>query len=246
MLRSRREQREETLDTCAAKTGLTVAVLTALEQERMTDVGTVEEAARATRHYAMHLELDAHRLADEVRAQFGADDDDTQPIPIVAAMRKMKEPAGLWLGAGAVLGIGLLAVLGGGLGSGGSASREATGTRPAVSPSVAAAAPATKAATATLRPTGPKRPPIDLRLGAQAGKTVWVEVRRGDVSGEQVFAGIVGAGVTRRVTSAKPLWVGVAWAPNLKISLNGEPLNAEGGTESYRVTARGLERLGTG
>ena len=243
ILRVRREARGETREACAAATGVDAAVLAALEEERIADAGTLEEAARATQRYAMHLELDAYRLADEVRAQFGDDEADTQPIPIVAAMRKMKEPAGLWLAAGAAIGIGLLFVLG----SGDSGERR-TAPAPEAAVTGSQETPPTTTApapsTAKLRPTPPSRPAIEVRLDAQPGKTVWVEVRKGDVSGDQIFAGIVGAGVTRRITSAKPLWLGVAWAPNLKIAVNGEPLDAEGGTESYLVSARGLKRLG--
>ena len=47
----------------------------------------------------------------------------------------------------------------------------------------------------------------------------------------------------RLIRSAKPLWLGVAWAPNVAVTLNGEVLDAAGGTESYRVTARGLTKL---
>jgi hypothetical protein len=96
----------------------------------------------------------------------------------------------------------------------------------------------------TLRPTAPTTAAIELRLGAKSGKAVWVEVRRGDVGGAQVFAGIVGGGVTRVIRSAKALWLGVAWVPNVAITLNGEVIDAQGGTESYRVTPRGLKKLG--
>jgi hypothetical protein len=83
-------------------------------------------------------------------------------------------------------------------------------------------------------------------LDAKPGKTVWVEVRRGGVSGEQVFAGIVGGGTTKEIRSARPLWLGVAWAPNIAVTLNGEVIDTDGGTESYRVTPRGLTKLGGG
>jgi hypothetical protein len=82
-------------------------------------------------------------------------------------------------------------------------------------------------------------------LDARRGKTVWVEVRQGGVNGKQMFAGIVGGGVTRVIRSSKPLWLGVAWAPNVAITLNDEVIDATGGTESFRITARGLEKLGT-
>jgi hypothetical protein len=180
-----------------------------------------------------------------VRAEFGTDPDaDTQPIPVIRA------PAGrdatlLWLGAGAAVGIGALLVFGGGVGSGGvpREDRSAAATAgTAVTLRPASSAPAQPAQ--TLRPAAaPARPIVDLRLGARAGKSVWVEVRRGNASGESLFAGVVGNGVTKRFTSRRPLWLGVAWAPNARVVLNGGEIDADGGTESYLVTATGLTRI---
>jgi hypothetical protein len=94
-----------------------------------------------------------------------------------------------------------------------------------------------------LQPEPADTPAIDLRLGARAGKTVWVEVRRGGVSGPQLYAGTVGGATTKRIRSSTPLWLGVAWAPNVTVTVNDEVIDAEGGTESYMVTQRGLRRL---
>ncbi len=172
-------------------------------------------------------------------------DADTQPIPIVRGPVR-RDGTLAWVAGGAVIGIGGLILLGGGLGSDERPRPAANTTQTTSSPprSETVTSTETPPAASVIRPTPPSTAAIELRLGARTGKTVWVEVRRGDAGGAQVFAGIVGGGVTRLIRSAKPLWLGVAWAPNVAVTLNGEVLDAAGGTESYRVTARGLTKLG--
>jgi len=239
-LRVARERRGETLDACAAAAGIDAAQLRAVEDERLDGLPS-GVAADLVARCARHLDLDPAWLAAELQL-LEADDPaaDTQPIPVVGSPRR--DSALIWVGAGALLGIGALVVLGGGLRSDPPDPIPATSTARTAQPprtTTTAAAPEPQ----TLRPVPALIPAIDLRLGARAGKAVWVEVRRGGVSGAQVFAGIVGGKVTRRFTSAAPLWLGVAWAPNVTVSVNGEVIDAEGGTESYLVTQRGLERL---
>lgn len=160
-------------------------------------------------------------------------DEDTQPLPVVVAPAPRVNGV-LWLVAGALVGVGLLVVLGGGLGSGG-------GPAPRTPASPSPAAPEATTAS-TLVPAPPERPAIDLRIGARPGRSVWVEVRRGGPSGPQVFAGVLQGATMKRFRSPGPLWLGVAWAPNVAVTVNGEVVDAPGGTESYRVTARGLVR----
>ena len=246
-LRVARERRGETLDACAAATGIDPAQLGALEAGRLGDIPPGVDAADLVARCARHLDLDPARLAAELQVLEAHDPDaDTQPIPVVQPPRR--DSALLWVGAGALLGVGALAVLAGGLRSDPPGPTAATPTTvstaqpPRTSTTTASSEPS---APEPLRPVPATAPAIDLRLGARAGKTVWVEVRRGGVSGAQVFAGIVGDGASRRVASATPLWLGVAWTPNLTVSVNGEVIDAEGGTESYLVTQRGLKRLTT-
>ena len=252
ILRAARVQRGQDLAACSAATGIGPAFLKALEEERFYDLPPTAHAPDLVGRYAAHLGLDPKRLSDEVGAAASDDPDaDTQPIPIIRPPTR-RDSTLAWVGGGAVIGIAGLILLGGGLGS--------DNTTPQTSPTTATTStraqptrPASAETTAqppvvqpppTLRPTAPTTAAIELRLSANAGKTVWVEVRRGDVGGAQVFAGIVGGGVTRVIRSAKPLWLGVAWAPNIAIRLNGEVIDAQGGTESYRVTPRGLKKLG--
>ena len=254
-LRHARIQRGDDLAACSAATGIGPVFLDAIESDRFDDLPPTAHAPDLVERYARYLGLDAQHLSGETSASVADDPDaDTQPIPIVRRSSR-REPTLAWIGAGAAIGVAGLIVLGGGLGSesnGPEASAGVTPTRsttpPPVQTSPASAAgaetPRTEAPS-PLRPTAPTSAVIELRIGAKAGKTVWVEVRRGDVSGEQMFAGIVGGGVTRVIQSARPLWLGVAWAPNLTVTLNDEVIDATGGTESYRVTARGLAKLGT-
>ena len=249
-LRAARVQRGQNRAACSAATGIGPAFLHALEEERFDDLPATARAADLVERYAAHLGLDAKRLSDEVRALVADDPDaDTQPIPIIRPPAR-RDSTLAWVGGGAVIGIGALILLGGGLGSDNSRPEPVTtASTTAGNPTHTSSAGATTQPPAvepppTLRPIAPTTAAIELRLGAKAGKTVWVEVRRGDVGGAQVFAGIVGGGKTRVIRSAKPLWLGVAWAPNIAVTLNGEVIDAQGGTESYRVTPRGLKKLG--
>lgn len=248
-LRAARVQRGEELATCATATGIGKVFLAALEDGRLDSLPPTAHAPDLIERYATHLGLDARRLADVAGASVSDDPDaDTQPIPIVRGPVR-RDTTLAWVGAGAVIGIGALILLGGGLGSNTSRPQadatETTQATPRQRPATSAPRTPTPSPPSVIRPTPPSTAAIELKLGARAGKTVWVEVRRGDVGGEQVFAGIVGGGVTRLIRSATPLWLGVAWAPNVALTLNGEVLDAEGATESYRVTARGLTKLGS-
>ena len=252
-LRRARVQRGQNRAACSAATGIGPAFLHALEEERFDDLPPTAHAPDLVERYAAYLGLDPKRLSDEVRALVSDDPDaDTQPIPIIRPPVR-RDSTLAWVGGGAVIGIGALVLLGGGLGSDNSRPRTVTTTTPTTtttgnptqtSSAVATTQPSGVEPPPTLRPIAPTTAAIELRLGAKAGKTVWVEVRRGDVGGTQVFAGIVGGGKTRVIRSAKPLWLGVAWAPNIAVTLNGEVIDAQGGTESYRVTPRGLKKLG--
>lgn len=227
-LRSARERRGEPIATSAAALGVQVADLRRVEGAATPAPADAPLAAR----YAAHLEIDGPVAA---AATVDHQDEDTQPIPVVPPARR-RDPALVWIGAGAVGGVAALVVLGGGLGSGG-------GGRSPV-PTVSSA-PATAAAPQpqAQRPTPAASPETELALRARPGRTVWVEVRRGGVSGPSLFAGRVGGGVTRHFTSSRPLWLGVAWAPSVVVTVNGEELDLTGGTESYVVTARGLRRI---
>ena len=249
-LRRARVQRGQNRAACSAATGIGPAFLHALEEERFEDLPPAAHAPDLVERYAAYLGLDPKRLSDEVRALVSDDPDaDTQPIPIIRPPAR-RDSTLAWVGGGAAIGIGALVLLGGGLGSDNSRPRTVTTTTPTTgSPTQTSSAGATTQPSGvgpppTLRPIAPTTAAIELRLGAKTGKTVWVEVRRGDVGGTQVFAGIVGGGKTRVIRSAKPLWLGVAWTPNIAVTLNGEVIDAQGGTESYRVTPRGLKKLG--
>lgn len=245
-LRAARVQRGQDRAACSAATGIGPAFLHALEDERFDDLPPTAHAPDLVERYAACLGLDPKRLSDEVRALVSDDPDaDTQPIPIIRPPAR-RDSTIAWVGGGAAIGIGALVLLGGGLGSDSSRPRTVpTTANPAQTPSAGATTqPSGVEPPPTLRPIAPTTAAIELRLGAKAGKKVWVEVRRGDVRGTPLFAGIVGGGNTRVIRSAKPLWLGVAWAPNVAVTLNGEVIDAQGGTESYRVTPRGLKKLG--
>lgn len=245
-LRAARLQRGDDLTMSATATGIGPKFLEFIEQERFDELPPTAHADDLVRRYATYLGIDSERLNV---AGWADGDADTQEIPVVVAPQpRQRDSTLLWLGAGALIGVGGLIVLGGGLGSGDPPATPTTaaGTAPRPPTATTATAPAGDApAPPTLRPAPPTRATIELRLNARAGKTVWVEVRRGDVGGPQLFAGIVGNGTTRVIRSRAPLWLGVAWAPNVAIALNGEEFDAEGGTEAYRVTARGVTRLPT-
>lgn len=252
ILREARVKCGDDLAACSVATGIGTIVLDALEDDRFEDLPPTAHAPDLVERYATHLGLDPQRLGDAARALVSDDPDaDTQPIPVIR--RPVRRDSTLaWVGGGAAIGLGGLILLGGGLGSDNnqppSASSATTPplTRPTPTSTGRTTPPASTVQSApTLRPTPPSRAAIELRLGAKTGERVWIEVRRGDVAGEQVFAGIVGGGVTRVIRSANPLWLGVAWAPNVAVTLNDEVIDADGGTESYRVTARGLTKLGS-
>lgn len=254
-LRGARERRGESLAAAAHAVGAGVGHLEALESERLDDLPEELDRAGLVDRYARHLALDPAWLAAELALLESHDPDaDTQPIPVPPPRKTARESALIWVGAGVLLGVGALVLVGGGLRSD---SPEPTSAAPpaVTTPRTSTTARATTTARSTtttpldgqapqvLQPEPVDTPAIDLRLGAAAGKTVWVEVRRGGVSGPQLYAGIVGGATTKRIRSSTPLWLGVAWAPNLTVSINDEVIDADGGTESYIVTQRGLRRL---
>jgi hypothetical protein len=234
-LRSARERLGQSLASVSDATGISVEDLERIEGEPPAGPDAADRAV--VERYAAHLGLDAALLADEARTASSDAGADTRVIP-VAAPAKRRDPAIVWIAAGAVAGIAGLAFLGGGFGSGGGD----TGSKVVIT-TAARTAQAAGPAAATIRPVPSTQPAIELRLSARPGKTVWVEVRRGGASGKPVFAGIVGGGTTKRFTSDRPLWLGVAWAPNVVVTVNGEQVDAPGGTESYLVTAGGLRRF---
>jgi cytoskeletal protein RodZ len=249
-LRGARERRGETLAAAADAIGAEAAQLEALETERLDDLPDGVDRAGLVDRYARHLELDPAWLTAELSLLEDHDPDaDTQPIPLPVTRPAKRDSALIWVGAGVVLGVGVLVLLGGGLRS--DSSEPTSAAAPSVTTVRTPSAPRTTTATApveaqapqVLQPEPADTPAIDLRLGALAGKTVWVEVRRGGVSGSQLYAGTVGGATTKRIRSSTPLWLGVAWAPNVTVSVNDEVIDAEGGTESYIVTQRGLRRL---
>lgn len=251
-LRRARLARGEALTTSSAATGIGVRMLEALERQEVTALPDPSRAVDLVHRYATHLGCDADRLRDDVRLLIEGDDDaDTNRLPIIVTPKPARDASLLWIGLGAALGIVILVIATGGLGSGDAPERAGgptmtTTASPTTAPATATSPPTpptNTTTTQTLRPTAPQVEPLDLALRAQPGKTVWIEVRRDDASGEQLFAGIVDDGAGRRVRAPGPLWLGVAWAPNAVITLNGETLDAEGGTESYEVTVRGLRRL---
>ena len=250
-LRSARLKRGESLAQTSLATGIGPVFLAALEDENdETLPPTVNRQDMVTR-YATYLGLDPQTLAATLS---DGGDAITQEIPVVRPPVK-RDSTLAWVGGGAAIGLVGLIALGGGLGGGDSPTSQAptrtqrtssTTQRPTASTPTGIAPTATQTTTgpATLRPTPPATAAINLTLDAKAGKTVWVEVRRDDAGGDQIFAGIVGGNARQVIKSAKPLWLGVAWAPNLSLTLNGEIIDADGGTESYTVTARGLTKLG--
>jgi hypothetical protein len=241
-LRVARERRDETLDAAAAAVGADAAHLAALEGERLDELAPDVDAADLVGRYARHLGLDPAWLAAELELLERHDPDaDTQPIPLPAPRPARRDSALIWVGAGLVLGVGALVLLGGGLRS--DSSEPTSAATRSVPTTRTAPTTTTAAAPQVLQPEPADSPAIDLLLGAAAGKKVWVEVRRGGVSGPQLYAGIVGGATTKRIRSSTPLWLGVAWAPNVTVSVNDEAIDAEGGTESYLVTQRGLRRL---
>jgi cytoskeletal protein RodZ len=255
-LRSARLTRGESLAQSSLAVGIGPLFLAALEDEQYDTLPATANRQDMLARYARHLGLDPALVTEPEPVVEDDSDAITQEIPIVRAPVP-RDSTLAWVGGGAAIGLVGLIALGGGLGGGAPTSqtatqprattatatppRSATGTptRPAPTNSTTSTAPT------PLRPTPPVTAAINLTLTAKAGKTVWVEVRRGDANGEQVFAGIVGGTVRQAIKSAKPLWLGVAWAPNLAVTLNGEVIDAEGGTESYTVTPRGLTRLGS-
>ena len=234
--------------------GAEAAQLEALETERLGDLPDGLDRPGLVDRYARHLELDPAWLAAELALLENHDPDaDTQPIPLPATPPAKRDSALIWVGAGVVLGIGALVLLGGGLRS--DSSTPTSAAAPAVAtartPTTTTRSPATATTTTPLDAPAPQvlqpepadTPAIDLRLGARAGKTVWVEVRRGEVRGPQLFAGIVGGGEDQRIRSSTPAVARCRMGAQRHRHVNDEVIDAEGGTESYMRHPRGLRRL---
>jgi transcriptional regulator with XRE-family HTH domain len=245
-LRAAREARDQQIDAVSAATGIAPNAIVAIEHDAREELPPADVTVGLVRRYAEHVGLDP----DLAVAGFLADPEPdpgavTQEIPLLAALRK--ESNLLWIGVGALVGLGALVVFGGGLGGGGPDSdgqaTEARGARPGAETPSGPSRTTPEAAPETVTPTPPAARRITLTLDAQPGKTVWIVVRQRDWRGTEIFTGIVGGGVTRTVRSNVPVWLSVAWAPNMRVTLNEEPVDLEGGTETFRVTAAGVARL---
>lgn len=103
--------------------------------------------------------------------------------------------------------------------------------------------PATAPGTGTTADAAPGAEPAAFTLTLDGKRPVFIVVRRRSEKGDQVFAGTVGDGVTKRLTSTTPLWVNVAWAPNARIAIDGRAVPTTGGTEYYLARASGLRRV---
>ena len=97
--------------------------------------------------------------------------------------------------------------------------------------------------TGTTTEATPGTTPAAFTLTLDGRRPVFIVVRRRSEKGDQVFAGTVGDGVTKRLTSTAPLWVNVAWAPNALIAIDGRTVPTTGGTEYYLARASGLRRV---
>lgn len=254
-LRSAREARDQGIDAVSAATGIAPSALHAIEADSREELPPADVAVGLVRRYAEHVGIDP----DLAGGRFLGDPDpdptaDTREIPILTAFRK--ESSLLWIAVGALIGLGALVVFGGGLGGGGSDSASeptaARGAAPAAEPptprprrrpAVPSSTPAKPGDSQTVTPVAPTTPRITVTLDAQPGKTVWIEVRQRDWRGTEIYTGLVGGGVTRTVRSNVPIWLSVAWAPNMRVRLNEEPIDLAGGTETFRITAAGAMQL---
>ncbi len=246
-----REARGDQIDSVSAATGIAPNALRAIEAGDIHELPPPAVTADLVHRYATYLGIDPNIWSDA--GNVDGDDEDTQEIPVVSRTRRADSNL-LWLGGGALAGLVGLVIFGGGIGGGDDTpprpSRASTAAPP---PRQVAPKPQAKPAPAppaevdspseTLRPTPPANATVRLTLDAQKGKTVWMEVRADDVRGKQLFAGTVGSGVIRTIEGRESLYLSVAWVPNARISLNGEIIDADGGTEAYSVTAAGLTRL---
>ncbi len=246
-----REARGDQIDSVSAATGIAPNAIRAIEAGDTNELPPPEITAELVRRYATYLGIDPNVWSDADNVN--GDDDDTQEIPVVSRTRRADSNL-LWIGGGALAGLVGLVIFGGGIGGGDDgpsppspASKAAPVARPAAPKPQPKPTPAPPAEadppSETLRPTSPANTMVRLTLDAQKGKTVWMEVRADDVRGKQLFAGAVGGGVTRTIEAPDSLYLSVAWVPNARISLNGEIVDADGGTEAYTVTESGLKRL---
>lgn len=205
-------------------------------------------------------------MAESDDAELVSADDDTDEIPVVAPPES-KPAMALWLVAGAAVGLGALVLFTGGLGSSddsGTSTVAETDAAPQLRPEAVSPAPATTApaptaarseptlppvstATSPDRPaptsTSPSSPPGAFTVVLRGRNDVFIEVKERSETGDTVFAGTVGNGVTKRLTSRVPLWLNVSWAPNAIVVLNGRSIPLTGGTELYRVQASGVRRI---
>lgn len=197
----------------------------------------------------------------------GPDPEPQEATPPEDVPRDRRDGTLLWVGTGAVLGLVALIVFGGGLGAdrpprpaaagtaGGAATQTAattdggerptpvaTTTRP--SDSSADRTPTTATATTPSAPA-PARRALELQVAALPTRPVYLEVRRASATNPPIFAGTLPAGTSRsfRNPAGRPFWLAVAWAPNVIVRVNGRRVAAPGGTEAFRVTAAGLEKL---
>ncbi len=82
-----------------------------------------------------------------------------------------------------------------------------------------------------------------MSVTTKPGTSVYIDVRRFGTNGEQVFAGEVGGGNVKTFRADGPLWLGAGWAPSLVVRIDGREVPVEGGTDAFRVTSDGLERI---
>lgn len=107
----------------------------------------------------------------------------------------------------------------------------------------------TTTSTAPPRATDPATAPAapgTFELTLDGTSEVYIEVKRRSETGDTVFAGRVGNGTRKRLTSRVPLWLNVSWAPNAIIRIDGRDIPVDGGTELYVARPSGLRRVTEG
>lgn len=166
----------------------------------------------------------------------------TAEFPAVVDPPRARDSVLIWVIIGGILGLGALAIFGGGFRD--DAPTSTTTGAPARTVTATPSPPAATAPTATGRAPATASP-LTLDIAPVPGEDIAVEIRQGGPAGAVLFAGTIVDGARKRITSSTTarLWLSLAWAPSARVRVNGRLIPTAGGTESYFVRADGLTRL---
>jgi cytoskeleton protein RodZ len=234
-LRDARVRKGLELPELEAETMIRARYLRALEEERFDVLPGDTYVKGFLRIYAERLGLDGQLYVDEYNSRFSLSE---EPVVATGPRRRSRhgrfEANAVVVALAGIVAVTVLVIAAWRIGG------PDDGNDPAVTAPVTAA-PADAGGRTRTGPAEP--PPVQLLLTAQKGSSR-VEVRQGSATGDLLWEGTLSRG-DEQPFEGRRLWVSIAKAQNVALTLNGEPVPELGaGRETVLVTKSGAQPVG--